>query len=177
MLLLHTTHYMAHVSTYDNIYTSISISETEWKPFYLSCFRFGCPPSRRTSIVLIFGWFDKCYELSSVVGKGSITTAKNANQIENEDGEHGILSFFSSSSYYYYYCWCCCCSCRCLCMCNRIGWFTRNRENYLTAIEMISLIEMIEPQKRKATQCLFRSPSHAYRMWTIQRTTISNVNE
>ena len=28
-------------------------------------------------------------------------------------------------------------------------WVARNRENYLTAIEMILLIEMIEPQKRK----------------------------
>lgn len=55
---------------------------------------------------------------------------------------------------------------------NRIWVVARNRENYLTTIEMISLIEMIEPQKRKATQCLilsiFHSLTHSHSIWIIQ---------
>lgn len=92
-MLLHTTYCMAHV-VHTTIFTHPYPFHDRVKTISSLSLSF---PSRRTSIVLIFGWFDKCYELSSVVGTGSITTAKNANQIENEDGEDGIL-FLSLSS-------------------------------------------------------------------------------
>lgn len=131
------SHIHIHFTTMLKLF-SLSLS------LFLSC---TFPPSLH-HFIFIFGWFDKCCELSSVVGKGSITTGKNANQIENEDGENGILSLYLSLS---------------------LSFFIVaivDRENCLTAIEMISLIEMIESQKRKETIPFSHSLNQCGRFWT-----------